>query len=179
MISNKYQRIFLTNLTIIISILGIANLQNQNLTAITTVQEQENYVAEEKSLKASIAFQQSLPSFGLNNLIADWTYLQFAQYFGDGDAREITGYSLVTEYFASIVNRDPNFVQAHLNLSTANSLFAARPNKTVELIDKALETVTPATPNYPFLLWTYKATDEIIFLGDLDAAKNSYRNAAK
>ena len=47
------------------------------------------------------------------------------------------------------------------------------------MLNQALETVTPETPHYPFLLLTYKATDEILFLGDLEAAKNSYEMAAK
>ncbi|MEM9276523.1 MAG: hypothetical protein AAGA80_26785, partial [Cyanobacteria bacterium P01_F01_bin.143] len=89
------------------------------------------------------------------------------------------GYSVVTDYFDSIVNHDPNFIFAHLNLSSANSLFAGRPDRTVDLLSQAIETVTPANPSYPFFLWTYKATDEILFLGNLEAAQNSYETAAK
>ena len=123
--------------------------------------------------------QKKIPSFGLNNLLADLTYLRYVQYFGDRKAREVTGYSVVTDYFENIVNRDPNFIQSHFVMSTANSLFAAQPEKTVEFLDRALETLNPTVPNYPFLVWTYKATDEILFLGDIEAAKDSYRNAAQ
>jgi hypothetical protein len=104
--------------------------------------------------------------------------LQFIQYFGDTEARNVTGYSVVTDYFETVIERDPNFVRSHLVMSSANSLFAVEPEKTIELINKALKTVKPNTPYYPFFLWTYKATDEILFLGDLKAAKDSYTMAA-
>jgi hypothetical protein len=105
--------------------------------------------------------------------------LQFIQYFGDTQARESTGYPLVTDYFETLVDKDPYFTQAFLSFSTANSLFAAQPQKTVALIDKVLKSAPPNLPGYPFLLWTYKAADEILFLGDLEAAKHSYENAAE
>ena len=124
-------------------------------------------------------FRKQIPSFGLNNLIADLTFLKFVGYFGDGEARLVTGYSTVTDYFEDIVNRDPNFIQSHLVMSASNSLFAGRPDKTINLINQALETVDPKVPNYPFLLWTYKAADETLFLGDLEAAKHSYEMAAR
>ena len=37
---------------------------------------------------------KNLPSFGFDNLIADWTFLKFLQYFGDDEARDVTGYDL-------------------------------------------------------------------------------------
>jgi hypothetical protein len=46
-------------------------------------------------------------------------------------------------------------------------------------MNQALNTVSPQAPNYPFLLWTYKAADEILFLGDIKAAKHSYEMAAR
>lgn len=159
--------------------LSLIKLQQKQLSQNVLTQDKNTYLKQEKYLQAAIKMQQKMPAFGFDNLFADWTYLQFIQYFGDTEAREITGYSVVTNYFENIVDRDPNFVQAHLAMSSANSLFAAQPEKTVVLLNKALETVTPTIPNYPFFLWTYKATDEILFLGDLEAAKNSYEMAAK
>ena len=179
MILSKYQQLCLTSLSLVIGIAGIINLQNNNLKAKTTDKQKTSYRQQEQAQKAAIEIQKKLPTFGLNNLIADWNYLQFIQYFGDAEAREVTGYSLVPDYFEVGVDKDPRFVQSFLSFSAANSLFAAQPQKSVELIDKVLETATPNLPEYPFLLWTYKATDEILFLGDLKSAKNSYEMAAK
>jgi hypothetical protein len=162
----------------IFSILGILFFQKQYYYNNLTIQNNTNYQQQEEQIKAEVNFQKQLPSFGFNNLIADWAFLKYVQYFGDTEVRKIAGYSVVTDYFETIVERDPNFVQSHLVMSSANSLFAAKPEKTVELLNKALETVKPEILYYPFLLWTYKAADEILFLGDLEAAQNSYTMAA-
>jgi hypothetical protein len=111
--------------------------------------------------------------------VADWNYLQFIQYFGDTPARKVTGYQLISLYFASIVKDDPRFVSAILMLSSANSLFAVTPKTTVELIDKALQTVTPELDSLTPYLWSYKGTDEMIFLGDIKKAQKSYEMAAQ
>jgi hypothetical protein len=179
MISAKYQQLCLTSLSLIIGTVGIIGLQNNNLNTKITAKKQTSYLQEEQALKAAINLQKNLPTFGLNNLIADWNYLQFIQYFGDSEAREVTGYSLVTDYFEVAVDKDPFFTQSFLSFSAANSLFAGQPQKTVKLINQVLESALPDLPGYPFLLWTYKATDEILFLGNLGAAKNSYEQAAE
>jgi hypothetical protein len=179
MISSKYQQLCLTTLSLIIGTIGIISLQKNNLQTQSINKEQTSYLQEQQTLKAEVELQKNTPSFGFNNLIADWNYLQFIQYFGDTQARESTGYPLVTDYFEILVDKDPYFTQAFLSFSAANSLFAAQPQKTVTLINKVLESVPPNLPGYPFLLWTYKAADEILFLGDLEAAKHSYENAAK
>lgn len=179
MIFSRYQQLCLTSLSLIIGMIGIVSLQNNNLNAKINAKEQASYLQEEQALKAATNLQKDLPTFGLNNLIADWNYLQFIQYFGDAEAREVTGYSLVTDYFEVAVDKDPRFTQSFLSFSAANSLFAGQPQKTVKLINQVLESASPDLPGYPFLLWTYKATDEILFLGNLGAAKNSYEMAAE
>ncbi len=176
---NKLIKTFTALLTLAIGSTSIIYLQKRNLKQQEIVTDNTYYLLEEQKLASIAKLQKNMPSFGFDNLLADLTYLNYVQYFGDGKAREVTGYSVVTDYFEDIVNRDPNFIQSHLVMSSANSLFAAQPEKTVDLINQALENVNPQVPNYPFLLWTYKATDEILFLGDIKAAKNSYQNAAK
>jgi len=179
MILPNYLRFYLISLSLIISTVGIINLQKNNLNTKFNAKKQFSYLQEEKTLQTSIRIQKQLPTFGFSNLIADWNYLQFIQYFGDVQAREVTGYPLVTEYFEVAVDLDPYFTQAFLSFSSANSLFAAQPKKTVKLINRVLDSTSPDLPGYPFLLWTYKATDEILFLGNLEAAKNSFEKAAE
>jgi len=177
--SSQHIKIGTSFFTILVCSISVVFLQKENLKNQEIAKNKVTYLQEEQVFKAAINLQKELPNFGLNNLIADWNYLQFVQYFGDAEAREVTGYSLVTDYFEVAVDKDPRFTQAVLSFSAANSLFAARPGKTVKLINKVLETATPNLPGYPFLLWTYKATDEILFLGNLGAAKNSYEMAAE
>ena len=176
---SKYLKIGADLLTILICFVSIIYFQKADLKQQSSEKDNQTYTIEEKQLANIAKIQQKIPSFGLNNLLADWAFLQFIQYYGDTEAREVTGYSVVTDYFETVVERDPHFVNSLLVMSPANSLFAARPAKTVELMNKALESVTPQTPGYPFLLWTYKATDETLFLGNIDAAKNSYEMAAR
>ncbi|MCC0175578.1 hypothetical protein I4641_01105 [Waterburya agarophytonicola K14] len=165
-------------LGLVLSTGSLVNLQLKELSQKFSVQSIETYSKQENQQKTLVNFQKNLPTFGFDNLLADLNYLQFIQYFGDTEARNMTGYSLVTDYFELLVSQDPRFTNAYLSLSTANSLFAAQPEKTVELLDRVLESSSPNLPGYPFFLWTYKATDEILFLGDLEAAKNSYLMAA-
>lgn len=158
---------------------SLIKLQQNQISHIKNNLEKADYVEQEKYLKAKVKLQQNIPTFGFNNLFANWNYLQFIQYVGDNEARDITGYSIITDYFKTGVKQDPNFVQSHLTMSSANSLFAAEPEKTIEFLTEVSKKVNPEAVYYSFFLWTYKATDEILFLGDLEAAKNSYLMAAK
>ena len=174
----NYKLLASASIAILCSLI-IYKLQKEYVSNYLSIEKEANYQNQAKQLKAEAIFLKQMPSFGFGNLISDWSFLKYIQYFGDADAREATGYSLVPDYFEVGVAKDPHFVQSFLSFSAANSLFAGQPQKTVQLIDKVLETATPDLPGYPFLLWTYKATDEILFLGDLKAAKNSYEKAAE
>lgn len=176
---SQYLKLGISFLALSGCIVSIFCLQKDSLSKIETVRDENTYQKEQEVFTNTAKISKKIPSFGLNNLMADLTFLKFVGYFGDGEARQVTGYSTVTDYFEDIVNRDPNFIQSHLVMSAANSLFAGRPDKTVDLINQALEEVNTQAPNYPFLLWTYKAADEILFLGDIEAARHSHEMAAK
>jgi hypothetical protein len=80
-----------------------------------------------------------MPSFGYNNIIANWVYLNFVQYFGDDEVRAKTGYSLSPEYFEVILGRDPRFIPAYLSLSTSTSMYAGMPERSIKLTEKAFK----------------------------------------
>jgi hypothetical protein len=121
---------------------------------------------------------KTLPSLGFNNLIADWAFLKFIQYFGDLPAREVTDYQLSDDFFEVVVTQDPGFTEAYLFLATATSFYAAQPETTVKLLAQGLETLTPTRPPDSYLLWRYKALDELLLLGDSRAAQQSFAEAA-
>lgn len=121
--------------------------------------------------------QRQIPALDYDNLVANWTYLNFIQYFGDRAARERTGHSLITDYFETISTFDPRFTQAYLTLATANTIHAGKPEETVILMEKVLKSVAPQSPDGS-LLWTAKGLDELLYLGDIKAAQNSYQTAA-
>src|SRR5690349_1754508 len=59
--------------------------------------------------KIRLNLLQQAPTFGFDNVLADWVFLNFLQYFGDDPARLQTGYALSPEYFKVIIARDPRF----------------------------------------------------------------------
>lgn len=140
--------------------------------------ENPDYLAQEQETSLALELRNKAPKFGFNNLVADLTYLEFIQYFGDKSARKVTGYSLAPEYFELIANHDPQFTQAYLTLSTATSVYAGKPEETVDFMNQILSLHTvPIEGSH--LMWTFKAMDESIFLGDIPAAQESYEQAAE
>ena len=165
--------------TALVCLTGLIFCQKQHYSQTIVTQDNINDFQQEKTSKIALNIQKKLPSFGFDNLIADWNFLQYVQYSGDEEARQKTGYPLVTDYFEIIVEKDPRFISGILSLSTANSLFAGRPDRTVTLMNQVLNYISPE--NFPngYYVWTYKGVDEILFLGDLKAAENSYQRAAQ
>ena len=169
---------FLPTLAPFICLAGIVILQSQEYKKSAQKLNQANYLSQEEEQARLIKFQRQTPSLSFDNLKADWSYLNFVQYFGDKNARETIGYKLIPDYFETISNIDPYFVQAHLRLSIANSMYAGDPEKTITLMEQVLESVAPESEQAA-LLWTSKGLDELLFLGDKKAAIKSYKMAAK
>jgi len=106
-------------------------------------------------------------------------FLNFLQYFGDDDARAVTGYDLGPDYFEIIVDHDPRFLGAYTSLSTSISLYAGRPEESVALMEKGLKAMSPHIPLKSYYVWRYKGVDELLFLGDTQAARQSFEKAAE
>ncbi len=163
------------NLVLYICLIGIIILQNNYRNKIISQAKTINYFQEEQRVKSRIKLQKIVPTFGFNNLKADWLFLNFIQYFGDKSARNQTGYNLTSEYFAAIINYDIKFLEAYLTLANANTMYAAQPEQSISFIEEILDSTSPK--NYSelyYLLWLYKAYDELFFLGNIQAAKFSY-----
>lgn len=169
---------FIYLFTFIFAAIAIISLQSDRYKQVKTQIENPDYLQQEKETLAALNLRKLTPSFGFDNLMADSIYLDFVQYFGDETARKATGYSLVPQYFTAISQRDLQFTAAYLTLATANSMYAGKADETVSLIDRILQTSPTQTKN-SHLLWTIKATDETLFLGDINAAKHSYLTAAQ
>ena len=164
---------------IITSLIGIIGLQQKNLKTIANAKENiQKHIKQEKIEKASLELIEKMPSFGFDNLIADWTVFKFLQYFGNEEARRNTDYSLSPKYFRIVVDRDPNFTRAYFRLAPAVTLKAGRPEETVSILEEGLSQISPERyrANY---LWVYKGIDELLFLGDTQAAIKSFETAAE
>ncbi len=157
--------------TVVLLQLPRANQDKSSLTKAEALKEEQ-----QKRLRLNILKQ--LPTFGYANLLADWIFLDFIQYYGDGPSRNLTGNSLSSNYFETVIKKDPRFVGAYFLLAPATSLFAGDPFKSVELMDQGLQYVTAQT-DLAYQIWLYKALDETLFLGDYEKARHSYETAAK
>jgi hypothetical protein len=127
---------------------------------------------------ARLKLWQQLPGFGFDNIIADWAFLQFLQYFGDEKARNTVGYELSPVYFENIIPRDPYYVYNYLFLSGSSSIFAGQPEAAIDLMEQGLSHMSPGAPERGYMVWRYKGTDELLFLGDTASAQQSFENAA-
>ena len=168
--------IFCLGITCLVSILKLQSVEKKRLSEVTLTKE--TYLKQQQSEQIRLSFLKNSPSFGFDNLTADWAMLQFLQYFGDTKARNQTGYALSPDYLEVVSKNDPRFTLAYLIISPASSMFAGAPERTIELMDRGLEFITPDMPQAHFV-WLYKGVDEILFLGDLKKARQSYFKAAK
>ncbi|MEO1671566.1 MAG: hypothetical protein AAFR77_12395 [Cyanobacteria bacterium J06631_2] len=161
-----------------IALAGIVFLQSQEYKKSVQKLNRADYIAQEEEQSRIINWQKQSSHLGFDNLKANWSYLDFIQYFGDTRARDTIGYNLVPEYFEAINSIDPRFTEAHLSLSVANSIYAGNPEQTIALMEQAIEAVEPESKQAAFL-WTYKGMDELLFMGNKQAAIKSYEMAAQ
>ncbi|MGI8934772.1 MAG: hypothetical protein ACR2FS_11930, partial [Phormidesmis sp.] len=119
------------------------------------------------------------PSFGFGNVVANWSFLEFLQYFGDDQNREVSGYGLSPNYLSAVLNHDPYYRPFYIFLSESTTFYAGMPDKTVSMIDKALSSFKDQKPADSYYIWRYKGTDELLFLDDGDEAQRSFEIAAQ
>jgi tetratricopeptide (TPR) repeat protein len=152
--------------------------QLASLKQIKSLSKADLQQAESKA-KIQLSIAKTLPTFGFDNLAADWHFMDFTQYFGDTEVRQKAGYAAAMEYFDAILDRDPRFLYAYYYLSTTGSLYAGEPERSVSLMDRGLKSLTPKVPDRGYYIWRLKAVDELLFLGKVTDARNSMLNAAK
>lgn len=152
---------------------------NQQVSASSDQLSKAGLAQQDLHTRLQLQLQQNLPDFGFRNVIANWTYLNFLQYFGDIDTRAVSGYQLSPYFFDVIVDRDPFFLIPYTYLTTSVSMYAGLPKKTVELLETGLSVMAPNFPPDSYYLWRFKGIDELLFLGDSLAAQKSFESAAE
>jgi hypothetical protein len=165
-----------------VCMLGVGCLQFPKMQKLLHTQQkasQEILQKEIHSEKLYLNILKKMPTFGYDNIIANWAYLKFVQYFGDDEARAKTGYSLSPEYFEVILGRDPRFILAYMGLSTSTSMYAGMPERSIQLTEQGLKFLSPLTPKKSYYVWRYKGIDELLFLGESSMAQHSFNKAAE
>ncbi|MBD2069877.1 hypothetical protein H6F93_20560 [Leptolyngbya sp. FACHB-671] len=163
-------------------VLGIGLLQQPQLDRLkrsASDASPEELSQQDAAENVYLDLVQRSPAFGFDNLVADWIFLDFLQYFGDNSARNQIGYGLSPEYFEAILNHDPYFRDAYLFLSGSTTLYAGRPDRTVEIMNQHIGQLSPRVPDKAYFVWRYKGTDELLFLGDSQAARQSFETAVE
>jgi tetratricopeptide (TPR) repeat protein len=166
-------------LIIVFCSVGVVVVQNMGLKSVQNQLSEEDYEKISQDEAIQLNFLVRSPSVGFDNIIADWVYLGFIQYFGDTPARNQTGHELLPKYYQLLVDKDPLFTDALFRLDVATSLFAGKPQVSADLLGEALAKMPRKfiTKIQPYYLWRAKGNNELIFLGDIDAAKESYRQS--
>jgi tetratricopeptide (TPR) repeat protein len=163
------------------AVAAIVYLQIPHLTAIkerSKMMNQSLLRQEEAQTKVHLSLAKTLPTFGFDNLVADWYFIDFIQYFGDTDVRQQAGYGAAMEYFEAILDRDPRFLSGYFYLSSTGSMYAGAPERSVKIMERGLKSLSPQVPDRGYYVWRLKAVDELLFLGDVPAARKSMQSAA-
>ena len=160
----------------------IACLQKNSVRQIqaiaTSMEEREK---KDFTIQRRLSIIKNTPSLGFRNIIADSLFLSFLQYFSNATDESDTpdaGEHLSPMFFESIISLDPFYRNYYLFLSSSTTLYAAQPQKTVEIMDKGLKRIDPEVISDSFYIWRYKGVDELLFVGDSQAARKSFQKAA-
>jgi tetratricopeptide (TPR) repeat protein len=167
---------------IVVAFAGVVYLQVPQLAALKQPNRSltnSELQQEQAKAKIELAIAKTLPAFGYKNMVANWHFMNFLQYFGDSEVRRQAGYGLALDYFDAILDRDPRFLYAYYYLSNTGSLYAGQPEKSVALMDRGLKSLTPQVPDRSYYIWRLKAVDELLFLGKVPAARSSMLTAAQ
>lgn len=136
-------------------------------------------VVEQEQLAVRLALLERLPSLGFDNLIADWTFMQYLQYFGDEAAREKTGCRLNATYLDIITERDARFLGPYLFVPSGVSYCQGEPQQSVELLDRGVTAIDSDLHDNAFIVPLLEALDRLLLLGDVDGAIAAYETAAE
>jgi hypothetical protein len=158
-----------------VGIPGQKPLSAQSAASFKQAAQQE---VQQEALRLKIL--KTIPSFGFDYLIADWTFIKFLQYFGDNEARDVTGYNLGQDYFDIVTQRDPRWVDIYLFLSTAISFYQGKPETAVNLMERGTSalSLSPQMHSQSWIVWRTKGLDELLLLGDVPESIRSHEMAA-
>lgn len=156
---------------------AVGGLQNWKLNSF-----KDEYTRQTNELRSDINILNIIknsPTVGFKNIFSNYTFLKFLQYFGNEKERKNTGYVLSSNYFETILSHDPFYKNYYLFLSGSTTIYAGNPEASVALMAENLKSFRPQKPNDSYYIWRYKAVDELLFVGDSEAAQNSFEMAAK
>ena len=160
-----------------IALVGVVLMQHAQLQRPSLWVSDPKQAEKQESIRLDLL--KKSPTFGFNNLIADWTFLNFLQYYGDTPVREKTGYSLSPKYFDIITRLDPRFEDIYLFLSGTLSYQLGKPELAIQMMDRGTAALSPQINPKSYQLWRFKGLDQLLLLGDVPDSIHSHEMAAK
>ena len=168
-------RSLLSGAIVLSAVAGVVLLQRLQLARPSLWHSDPKEAEQEEAVRLRLIKQ--LPPVGFSNLIADWTFLNFLQYYGDNDVRDKTGYALSPQYFDIITRLDPRFVEIYLFLSGSISYQLGEPQTAVQLMDRGTAALSPQVSPKAFQVWRFKGLDQLLLLGDVPGSIHSHEMA--
>lgn len=172
--------VVLNILLIALTLLGILTIQNQSISKSQKVLKTDLYQKQDKKERQQLNIMNFLPTFGFQNIWADWLFLQFIQYFGDSKARLATDYDQCPLYFKTIVRKDPRFVDAINYLDVCTSIFAGYPLESIQYMKDSIpymEAKMEGVRIRPYYIWRSLGISQLLFQGKPLDASQSYQRA--
>ena len=160
------------------TVVGSQFIEKANLKVQSTDSSREQIERSEEELSVQLELLKHSPNLGFGNILANAIFVQFLQYFGDDEARKQSGYAKSPEFFDALISQDPCYRDFYTFLSGSSTLYAGKPEKSVEIAASGLAKLSPNQPPDGYYIWRYKAVDELLFLGDNKAAQKSFSSAA-
>lgn len=140
----------------------------------------DRYQAEKNREQMEMGVFSYIPRLGFDNVLADWIYLKFVQYFGDTEVRDSIGYSLCPDYFENVITKDPRFTDAINTLEVCTSIFAGDPVQSINNLEASLKQIQPKMSGIqlrPYYIWRSLGINQLLFLGKSSKTVESYQKA--
>ncbi|MEX0271108.1 hypothetical protein AB3R30_18385 [Leptolyngbyaceae cyanobacterium UHCC 1019] len=173
----KWLRVFGLGAIALAALVGVILMQRSQLDQPSQWAENPKKAEEQEALKLKLLSRA--PTFGFDNVVSDWVFLNFLQYYGDDDAREKTGYSLSPKYLDIVTRLDPRFVDVYMFVSGAVSHQLGKPDLAVDLMKRGTAALSPAANPKAFQVWRFMGLDQLLLQGDIPGSILSHEMAAK
>ena len=161
----------------LIAIGGIVLLQQATIKRAP--QGLEDPVLAQDRTRTQLQLAARMPSLGFDNLLANWAFLSYLQYFGDTEVRQATGYTANEDYFELMTLRDPRFTTLAPFISAGVAYYAGKPEKSVALMTRMTDVLDPKHQPDAFWVWRFKAFDQYLLLNDIPATVASLEMAGR
>ncbi|AFY80436.1 hypothetical protein [Oscillatoria acuminata] len=161
----------------IVALAGAMIMQQTGLGNPRLAQTDPRQAQQQEALQLQILRRS--PTLGFDNLIANYAFLKWVQYFGDEEIRDQVGYALNKEYFDVITRLDPRFAEMYPFISTAVSFAQGEPELGIQYMERGLEALSPEINPKSFLVWRFKGLDQLLLLGDIPSSIESHEMAAQ